>query len=68
MRNAATEAILMMLPERRGMKQRLATAWLRANTLVAFRVMTLFHASSGWFSARAPQVAPALFTKMSISP
>ena len=36
-RSAAVEAMTMMLPERCGMKQRLATAWLSANTLVAFK-------------------------------
>src|SRR5258708_28925229 len=64
-RSAAVEAMTMMLPERCGMKQRLATAWLSANTLDAFSVMTLFHASRGCSSAFAPQLAPALLTRIS---
>src|ERR1700729_1065207 len=67
-RKAAVEAMTMMLPERCGMKQRLATAWLSANTLDALSVMTLFQASRGCSSALAPHVPQALRDLQSQAP
>ena len=64
----AIEATLMMRPDLRGIMLRRATSWLITNRLRMFRSITLSQASTGWSSAGAPQVAPALFTRMSILP
>src|SRR5574343_226100 len=64
----AMEATLTMRPARRGSIERLPTAWLKRKTERTLRFMTLSQASSGWSSAGAPQVAPALLTRMSIWP
>src|SRR5574343_1501481 len=64
----AMEATLMMRPERRGIMLATAAAWLITNRLRMFRSITLSQASSGCSSAAAPQVAPALLTRMSMRP
>jgi hypothetical protein len=58
----------MMRPLRRGIMLARATAWLRMKMLRALRLMTLSQASNVWSSAGAPQVAPALFTTISMTP
>src|SRR5205814_10264988 len=46
-RKPATEAMLMILPEPRGIMQRLPTSWLRKKTASTLRLITLRHASCG---------------------
>ena len=58
----------MILPLRRGIMQRLPTSWERKNIAFTFRFITLCQASAGCSSAGAPQVVPALFTRMSTVP
>jgi len=58
----------MILPDFCGIMQRLPTSRLKKNMALMLRFITLFQASSGWSSAGAPQVAPALFTRMSMVP
>ena len=58
----------MILPERRGTIDRRPTSWQTTNIAVKLRLMTFCQASSGWSSVVAPQVAPALFTRMSMRP
>src|SRR5437868_4078160 len=67
-RKPATEAMLMILPERRGIMHRLPTSWLRKKTASMLRLITLRQASCGYSSAGAPQVVPALLTRMSMLP
>src|SRR5262245_38303385 len=64
----ATDAMLTMFPDFLGSMQRRPTSCDRKKTLFRLRFMTLCHASTGYSSAAAPQVAPALFTRMSIVP
>src|SRR5216683_7271672 len=64
----ATEEMLTTFPERFGIMQRRPTSWVRKNTAFTLRFITLFQPSAGYSSAGAPQVAPALFTKMSTVP
>src|SRR6185295_17774965 len=67
-RSPATDDMLMTLPCCRGIMQRRPTSWVRKNMALTFRFITLCHASGGWSSAGAPQVVPALFTRMSTVP
>ena len=48
--------------------ERRPTSWVRKNIAFTFKSITLCHASGGCSSAGAPQVVPALFTRMSIVP
>src|SRR5471030_346126 len=64
----AIEAMLMMRPYWRGIIERLPTACDTRKMLRIFRFITLSHASTGWSSAGAPQLAPALLTRMSMWP
>ena len=64
----AMDATLMMRPYWRGIIERRPTSWLSRNRLRILRFMTLSHASTGWSSVGAPQVAPALLTRMSMWP
>src|SRR5437763_8022450 len=57
-----------MRPYLFGIIERFATCWLSRNSERTFRFITLSHASIGWSSVGAPQVAPALFTRMSTRP
>ena len=65
---AATEAVMITLPWPLGIITRRATSRVRKKGAETLRFMTLFQASSGYSSALAPQVAPALLTRMSMSP
>src|SRR5947208_1812080 len=65
-RKPAIEAMLMMRPRCAGIIACCAVACVNANTAFKLRLMTLCHASSGCVSALAPQVVPALFTRMSM--
>src|SRR5271166_1023116 len=62
------EAMLMILPRRRGTMQRRPTSWVIANMAVRFNESTLFHACRGCSSVVAPQVVPALLTRISMGP
>src|SRR5262249_24489079 len=67
-RRTSTEAMLMIFPLRRGIMQRRPTSWQRKNIAFTFRFITLCQASAGCSSAGAPQVVPALLTRMSMVP
>src|SRR5712692_11734407 len=64
----ATEEMLTIFPERFGIMQRRPMSWVRKKTAFTLRLMTLCQPSAGYSSAGAPQVAPALFTRMSMVP
>src|SRR5512134_63863 len=64
----AIEATLITRPERRGTIEARPIACVSRNTARMFRFITLSHASGGCSSAGAPQVAPALLTRMSTWP
>src|SRR5271169_6648431 len=62
------DAMLMTLAGRAAvaaLRRAGAMAWVKKNGVLAFRVRTLSHPSSGNSSNFAPQAAPALFTRIS---
>src|SRR3954471_6192981 len=62
----AIEAMLMTRPQRAGIIDLRPMCCVSTNTPVRLRFTSLSQASSGCSSAGAPQVAPALFTRMSM--
>src|SRR5262245_53500520 len=64
----AIEATLTMRPHFAGIIDLLATICVSVNRPLRLTLTSLSHASSGCSSALAPQVAPALFTRMSTRP
>ena len=62
------DEMLRILPVRRRIMQRRATAWVRKNSALMFTSITRFHSSAECSSAGEAIATPALLTRMSMSP